>query len=153
MLSSRSVAQKRALMYQAERYFRKTATPGFYNLRFKPSYGHDNVYYHDYASFQGPNGPEAAKTERDPTKFRYNNNIFSLDYMEWRTRGGDYIYQQFKRLHRSNDGWTRCLVGYTTFCFLMANQALFWKVHLFFFGLFTATRIRDKGHEPTLDEV
>ena len=37
--------------------------------------------------------PEATKTERDPTKFRYNNNIFSLDYMEWRTRGGDYIYQ------------------------------------------------------------
>jgi uncharacterized protein YqcC (DUF446 family) len=36
---------------------------------------------------------------------------------------------------------------------MMAHQALFWKVHLFFFGLFTVTRIRDRGSEPTVDEV
>jgi hypothetical protein len=36
---------------------------------------------------------------------------------------------------------------------MMANQALFWKLHLFCFGLFTASRIRDKGFEPTIDEV
>jgi len=35
----------------------------------------------------------------------------------------------------------------------MANQALFWKLHFFFFSLFTVTRIRDRGVEPTLDEV
>lgn len=35
----------------------------------------------------------------------------------------------------------------------MAHQALFWKVHLFCFGLFTVTRIRDRGAEPTIDEV
>lgn len=36
---------------------------------------------------------------------------------------------------------------------MLANQALFWKLHLFCFSLFTAARIRDKGLEPTLDEV
>lgn len=36
---------------------------------------------------------------------------------------------------------------------MLANQALFWKLHLFCFSLFTAARIRDKGMEPTLDEV
>ena len=36
---------------------------------------------------------------------------------------------------------------------MMAHQALFWKVHLFFFSLFTSTRIRDRAAEPTVDEV
>lgn len=35
----------------------------------------------------------------------------------------------------------------------MFNQALVWKIHLFFFSLFTYTRIRDRGMEPVLDEV
>ena len=35
----------------------------------------------------------------------------------------------------------------------MANQALFWKVHLFFFSLFTVTRVRDRAVEPSVDEV
>jgi hypothetical protein len=35
----------------------------------------------------------------------------------------------------------------------MAHQALFWKVHLVCFGLFTASRIRDRAAEPTIDEV
>ena len=101
----------------------------------------------------GPGGKVPHQTQRDPTKFEYSNNLFSLDYYEWRSRAADYIYQISKRLYRSNDGWTRTLVGYTSFCFLMANQALFWKLHLFFFSLFTVTRIRDRGLEPTIDEV
>lgn len=35
----------------------------------------------------------------------------------------------------------------------MAHQALYWKLQLFFMGIFTATRIRDRGMEPTIDEV
>jgi hypothetical protein len=68
-------------------------------------------------------------------------------------RAADYLYQIFARLHRSNDGWTRSLIGYTSFCFLMFNQALLWKFHFFFFLMATLARIRDKGAEPTIDEV
>jgi len=35
----------------------------------------------------------------------------------------------------------------------MFNQALIWKIHFFFFSLATLARIRDKGAEPTIDEV
>lgn len=68
-------------------------------------------------------------------------------------RAADYLYQIYQHLGRSNDGWTRCLVGYTAFSFLMLNQALIWKIHFAFFAMVTAARIRDKGAEPTLDEV
>lgn len=68
-------------------------------------------------------------------------------------RAADYMYQIYSRLHRSNDGWTRTLIGYTSFCFLMASQALIWKMHLAFFTLATLARIRDRGAEPTIDEV
>lgn len=135
------------------RYYRKTASPGYYNLRFKPSQGNDNNYVHDIGNFYGPDGEEPTKTDRNPNNFKFSNNLFSLDYMSFKMRGFDYFYQIGKRLHRSNDPWTKVLLGYTTFCFLMAHQALFWKTHLFFFGLFTITRIRDRGAEPTIDEV
>ena len=68
-------------------------------------------------------------------------------------RASDYLYQIYSRLHRSNDGWTRTLAGYTTFCFLMLNQAIIWKIHFGFFGMALLARIRDKGAEPTVDEV
>merc|ERR1719230_1592834 len=68
-------------------------------------------------------------------------------------RAADYLYQIAGRLHRSNDGWTRFLVGYTAFAFLMCPQALIWKIHFAFFSLATAARIRDKGAEPTVDEI
>ena len=68
-------------------------------------------------------------------------------------RGADYLYQIFSRLHRSNDGWTRTMIAYSSFCFLMASQALIWKIHLGFFTLATLSRIRDKGAEPTIDEI
>lgn len=35
----------------------------------------------------------------------------------------------------------------------MFNQALVWKIHFFFFTLATLSRIRDKGAEPTIDEI
>jgi hypothetical protein len=35
----------------------------------------------------------------------------------------------------------------------MFNQALIWKMHFFFFLAATAARIRDKGAEPSVDEV
>ena len=104
-----------------------------------------------YASFQ--NNSEQHKTERDPTKFKYSNFLFKNDFQEWRMRASDYLYQIYSRLHRSNDGWTRTLIGYTSFCFLMLNQALLWKFHFAFFTMATLARIRDKGAEPTIDEV
>jgi hypothetical protein len=56
-------------------------------------------------------------------------------------------------MHRSNDGWTRTLAGYTSFSFLMASQALIWKIHFAVGTLALAARIRDKGAEPTVDEI
>jgi len=100
-----------------------------------------------------PGGAEKTKTDRNPNNFEYSNNLFQGETAEWNNRASDYVYQITRRLHRSNDGWTRSLVGYTTFCFLMAHQALFWKVHLLAFGCFTLARIRDRGAEPTIDEV
>lgn len=75
------------------------------------------------------------------------------DYWEWRLRAGDYLYQIANRLNRSNDGWTRCLIGYTAFSFLMTPMAFLWKFHFVFFGMATLARIRDKGAEPTIDEI
>lgn len=36
---------------------------------------------------------------------------------------------------------------------MMLSQALIWKIHFAFFTLVTLARIRDKGAEPTIDEV
>jgi hypothetical protein len=135
------------------RGFRKTAAPGHYNLRFRPSQGLDNMYVNYWASIHGANGHEPSKTERNPNKFAYSNNIFKNDFWEWRMRASDYLYQIYAHLGRSNDGWTRTLIGYTGFTFLMFNQALIWKIHFAFFTLATLARIRDKGAEPTIDEV
>ena len=68
-------------------------------------------------------------------------------------RAGDYIYQIGTRLHRSNDGWTRTLIAYTTLSCYMMPYAFMWKAHFAFSALVTAARIRDKGAEPTVDEV
>jgi predicted metal-dependent phosphoesterase TrpH len=135
------------------RNFRKNAHPGFYNLRFKPSYGRDNIYFHSNAHIHGANGSEDVKTDRNPTTFKFSNNLFKNDILEWKTRGADYLYQISSRLHRSNDGWTRSLFGYTGFCFMMFAQAPIWKIHFFAALMCTAARIRDKGAEPTIDEV
>jgi hypothetical protein len=35
----------------------------------------------------------------------------------------------------------------------MLNQAMLWKFHFAFFSLITLARIRDKGAEPSIDEV
>ena len=35
----------------------------------------------------------------------------------------------------------------------MIPQALIWKVHFAFFSFATMARIRDKGAEPTVDEI
>ena len=68
-------------------------------------------------------------------------------------RLADYVYQIGTRLHRSNDGWTRCLIAYSLFTFLMCPHALLWKIQCVFFTAATWTRIRDKGAEPTVDEI
>ena len=68
-------------------------------------------------------------------------------------RAADYFYQIAGRLHRSNDGWTRTLTGYTAFSFLMASQALIWKIHFVAGSMALLARIRDKGAEPTVDEI
>jgi len=41
------------------RFYRKTANPEFYNLRFRPSQGNDNQYVHYSANFKGAEGHEA----------------------------------------------------------------------------------------------
>jgi hypothetical protein len=134
------------------RGFRKNVAPGFYNLRHRPSQGKDNIYFHTYANIHGADA-EPAKTNRNPNAFAYSNNIFRNDYMEWRLRAADYLYQISTRLHRSNDAWTRTLFAYTGFSFLMFAQAPIWKIHFAVSALATAARIRDKGAEPTVDEV
>jgi hypothetical protein len=132
---------------------RKTGNPGFYNKRFEPSQGKDGNFFDFTAQVRGAHGFEPKQTERDPTKFAYSNNIMKNDYWEWRMRGADYLYQIGNRLHRSNDGWSRSLFGYTAFSFLMASQALVWKIHFVFGTLALLSRIRDKGMEPTIDEI
>ncbi len=135
------------------RHFRKTVSPGFYNKRFRTSQGIDNVYFNHANTTWGVQGPDSAKTERDPSKFAWTNNIFKNDMWEWRMQAADYFYQIWRRIHRVNDGWTRCLAAYTALSFMMFNQALYWKIHFAFFSLATLARIRDKGMEPVMDEV
>jgi len=132
---------------------RLSGNPGFYNKRLTSSQGLDNNYFDYNARIHPAGGFAAHKTERDPSKFPYSDNIFKNDYWEMRMRADDYFYQMFARLHRSNDMWTRCLLGWTAFSFLMMPQALIWKIHFGFFTLVTGSRIRDKGAEPTIDEI
>lgn len=132
---------------------RMTGNPGWYNKRFEPSQSIDGDYFDYNANIRGAYGFEPKQTNRDPTKYPYSNNLFKNDYWEWRMRAADYLYQIAGRLHRSNDGWTRTLVAYTTFSFLMIPNALIWKIHFAFFSLATLSRIRDKGAEPTVDEI
>ena len=94
-----------------------------------------------------------SKTERNPSKFNYVTNMINTDYWEWRMRAGDYLYQIGSRLHRSNDMWTRCLVAWGGASFMMFAHAPIWKFHLLCAVGITATRIRDRGQEPTVDEV
>jgi len=132
---------------------RRTGNPGWYNKRFTPSQGNDGNFFEFNATIKGADGFEPRQTPRDPTKFSYSDNIFKNDYWEWRLRAADYLYQIGSRLHRSNDGWTRTLVGWTSFSFLMASQALVWKIHFLFGTMTLLARIRDKGAEPTVDEI
>lgn len=122
-------------------------------MRFRSSQGVDNDYVNFTGKWYAPGGADKTRTDRNPNNHKFTNNLFSIDADEYKNRASDYIYQMYSRLHRSNDGWTRTLIGYSTFCFLMAHQALFWKVHLFCFGIFTVARIRDRGAEPKVDEV
>lgn len=108
---------------------------------------------HWVAPFHPAEGVAPSKTNRDPSKFKYSDFLWKNDYWEWRLRAGDYLYTIFSNLHRSNDGWTRCLTAWTGFSFLMFNHAFIWKVHFAFFSLTTLARIRDKGAEPTIDEI
>jgi hypothetical protein len=135
------------------RNYRKNAAPSFYNLRFKPSQGTDNMYFGYQANVHTPTGAEPTQTDRNPNNFKYSNNLFKNDYMEWRMRGADYLYQIASRLHRSNDAWTRCLAAWSGFSFMMFAQAPIWKIHFVASSMIFAARIRDKGAEPTIDEV
>ena len=79
--------------------------------------------------------------------------MINTDYWEWRMRAGDYLYQIGSRLHRSNDLWTKSLIGYAGFSFMMLSHGMMWKVHFLAASMLAASRIRDKGAEPTIDEV
>jgi len=50
------------LFFSPARGFRKTANPGYYNLRFKPSQGLDNIYVHNWANIHGAAGTEQVAT-------------------------------------------------------------------------------------------
>jgi len=133
---------------------RTTFNPGWYNKRFEPSRGLDGNYFDDnQAQFRGPAGFEPKQTDRNPSKFSYSNDPFMNIHNEWTMRLGDYMWQTGSRLNRSNDGWTRSLMTYCGFCFLMMPQAMIWKIHFAFFTMATLARIRDKGAEPTIDEI
>lgn len=133
---------------------RTSFNPGWYNKRFEPSRGADGNFFDDnQAIFRGPNGFEPKQTERNPSKFSYSSDPFMNMHNEWTMRLGDYLWQTGCRLHRSNDGWTRCLLTYCGFSFLMMPQALIWKIHFAFFTMATLARIRDKGAEPSVDEI
>lgn len=93
------------------------------------------------------------KTERDPNKFNWQTNMINNDYWEWRMRMGDSLFQLSNRLHRSNDAWTRVLLSWTAFSFMMFSHATLWKIHFFASAAITLTRIRDKSTEPVVDEV
>jgi hypothetical protein len=127
--------------------------PGWYNKRFERSQGNDGNYFEFNSTVRGADGFEPKQTQRDPTKFSFSSNIFKGDYWEMRMRAADYLYQIGTRLHRSNDGWTRTLFGWTAFSFLMASQALMWKIHFIVGTMTLLARIRDKGAEPTIDEI
>jgi hypothetical protein len=132
---------------------RKTANPSWYNKRFERSQSIDGNYVDYQATIRGAMGFEPKQTVRDPNNFAYSNNIFKNDYWEYRMRAADWLYQIGARLNRSNDAWTRCLIGYSAFAFLMTPHALIWKIHFTFFTMATLARIRDKGAEPTVDEI
>ena len=68
------------LFYLPVRNFRKTAAPGHYNLRFRPSQGLDNMYVQYSANIHGAHWEEQHKTERNPNKFSYSNFIFKNDF-------------------------------------------------------------------------
>jgi hypothetical protein len=139
MLATRANMLKRAMIAQRMlvggqvRYFgatpetkagpasgRTSLNPGWYNKRFEPSKGLDGNYFDDNAAiFRGAEGVEPKQTNRDPSKFAYSNDVFRNDMHEWTIRLGDYMWQIGQRIHRSNDGWTRSLLAYTGFCFMM----------------------------------
>jgi len=132
---------------------RLSGNPGWYNKRFEPSRGHDGNFIDYNTPVMGAEGFEPKQTNRDPSKFKYSSNIFKSDYWEYRLRAADTVYQIASRLHRSNDGWTRLLSGYTLFTLFMGPQALIWKMHFAFFSMALYARVRDKGAEPTVDEI
>jgi len=66
----RIVHETTGLTALSTRGFRKTAAPGHYNLRFRPSQGIDGVYVHNWANIHGASGHEQSKTERNPNKFQ-----------------------------------------------------------------------------------
>ena len=74
------------------RNYRKNWNPNFYNLRFSPSQGIDNVYMQYNGHLQTPKGSDPIQSNRDPAAFAWSNNIFRNDFMEWRLRSADYIY-------------------------------------------------------------
>ena len=132
---------------------RKHGNPSWYNQRFLPSQGNDGNFFEINTQFRHADGFEPKQTMRDPSKFKYSDNFMKSDYWEWRMRGADYFYQIGTRLHRSNDAWTRVMIAWTSFAFLMTPHAFIWKFHVVAGSMVIAARIRDKGAEPTVDEI
>ena len=121
-----------------------------YNRRFIPSQGQNPNYYTFVSKLLPPGAAEKYKTDRNPNNWN-SGSIFQSNAVEFRFLCGDYIYQIMKRLHRSNDAWTRSLFAYTCFSFMMFSQAFLWKFHFFTFSAIMYSRIRDRGMEPEID--
>ena len=73
----RLLNQSNTLMYQPVRNFRRNAAPGYYNMRFRPSQGNDNVYFHNWANIHGAN-PETGVSKIYGLTIVTNTYAFSM---------------------------------------------------------------------------
>lgn len=153
MLGSRAAAQgmgRQALV--GARGYARTGNASYYNRRFKPAHGTDPNYFSFVSKLLPAGAAERTRTERDPAAYGTESPL-RLAAWEARYLLGDFVHQLRRRAGRSNDLWTRALGGYALFAWLMAGQALLWKVHFLAAAGFLYTRVRDKAMPPQVDEV
>ena len=65
----------------------------------------------------------------------------------------DWFYQIMSRLHRSNDWYTRLLILNVIATWNLFSTCLLFKLQFLVGFAVLYSRIRDKGCEPTIDEV
>merc|ERR1719242_2436591 len=83
----------------------------------------------------------------------YNPGYYNMRFKPSQGLDGTYFHNVNTFHGAYGPELTKTLVGYTGFCFMMLTHGPFFKLHFFVSALLTAARIRDKGAEPTMDEV